>query len=50
LNGVIYERFMGYRAAESLCAKSLLIYIKEIIANSNIDISKCVSQTYDGAS
>jgi len=43
LNGVIYERFMGYRAAESLCAKSLLVYIKEIIANSNIDIMKCVS-------
>ncbi|KAL4126009.1 hypothetical protein QTP88_010241 [Uroleucon formosanum] len=50
LNGIIYERFMGYRAAESLCAKSLLVYIKEIIANSNIDIMKCVSQTYDGAS
>lgn len=50
LNGVIYERFMGYRAAKSLCAKSLLVYIKEIIANSNIDIMKCVSQTYDGAS
>lgn len=27
LNGVIYERFMGYRAAKSLCAKSLLVYV-----------------------
>ncbi|XP_015374797.1 PREDICTED: uncharacterized protein LOC107169544 [Diuraphis noxia] len=50
LNGVIYERFMGYRAAESLCAKSLHVYIKEIIANGDIDVMKCVSQTYDGAS
>jgi len=50
LNGVFFERFMGYRAAESSCAKSLLVYIKEIIANSNVDIMKYVSQTCDGAS
>jgi len=30
LDGIIYERFMGYRAADFLCAKSLFTYIKRI--------------------
>lgn len=50
LNGIVYERFMGFRAASSLCATSLFTYIKEILAVSNVDIKKCVGQTYDGAS
>lgn len=49
LDGVIYERFMGFRAAGSLCATSLFSYIKEIFSLGNVDINKCVAQTYDGA-
>lgn len=49
LDGIIYERFMGFRAAGTLCATSLFTYIKEILAISNVDIKKCVGQTYDGA-
>lgn len=34
LDGIVYERFMGFRAAGSLCAyyikMSLFMYIKEI--------------------
>lgn len=48
-DGIIYERFMGFRAAENLCASSLLLYIKEILALNNVDINKCIAQTYDGA-
>ncbi|XP_026819519.1 zinc finger MYM-type protein 1-like [Rhopalosiphum maidis] len=48
LDGIVYERFMGFRAAGSLCATSLFTYIKEILTISNVDIKKCVGQTYDG--
>ena len=50
LNGAIYERFLGFHAAENLDAKSLFTYIKAVLAKCNIDIHKCVAQTYDGAS
>lgn len=49
LGGIIYERFLEFRAAENLCASSLFIYIKEILDLSNVDIRKCIAQTYDGA-
>ncbi|XP_050548616.1 zinc finger MYM-type protein 1-like [Daktulosphaira vitifoliae] len=50
LDGIVYERFMGFKAAQSLTASSLFQYIKEILSTSNVDILKCVAQTYDGAS
>jgi hypothetical protein len=50
LDGIVYERFMGFKAAQSLTASSLFKYIKEILSVSNVDILKCVAQTYDGAS
>lgn len=40
---------MDFRAAGSLCATSLFTNIKEILAMSNVDINKCLGQTYDGA-
>lgn len=49
LDGVIYERFMGFRTAGYLCATSLFTYIKKILAISSVDIKKCVRQTYVGA-
>ncbi|KAF0747558.1 zinc finger MYM-type protein 1-like, partial [Aphis craccivora] len=50
LDGIIYERFMGFKAAQLLIASSLFQYIKEILSVNNVDILKCVAQTYDGAS
>lgn len=49
LDGIIYERFLGFRAAENLCASSLFTYIKKILALNNIDVRKCIVQTYDSA-
>lgn len=48
-DGVIYERFIGFRAAENLDAQSLFLYIKESLACCEIDLKNCVAQTYDGA-
>jgi len=50
LDGIIYERFIGFKAAQLLNASSLFQYIKEILSVNNVDILKCVAQTYDGAS
>lgn len=47
LEGIIYKRFMSFRAVGSLCATSLFSYIKEILSLSNVYIKKCVAQTYD---
>lgn len=33
LNGTLYERLLGYTAAESLTAQSLFLYIKENLPN-----------------
>lgn len=49
MNGVIYERFLGFQAATELDAASLFNYIKDILVKCNIDIQKCIAQTYDGA-
>jgi hypothetical protein len=50
LDGTIYERFIGFRAAKNLDAKSLLSYIKELLNQCGVDMQKCIAQTYDGAS
>lgn len=50
LNGFIYERFIGFNPAKELDAKSLVKYIKVVLARVSADINKCVAQTYDGAS
>lgn len=50
LNGMLYERFLGFEAADKLDASSLLQFIKKRLSECEIDISCCVAQTYDGAS
>jgi hypothetical protein len=50
LDGTIYERFIGFRAAKNLDAKSLLSYIKELLNQCGVDMQKCIAQNYDGAS
>lgn len=49
LNGVLYERFLGYEAADKLDATSLFQFIKKRLSECEIDLSCCVAQTYDGA-
>ncbi|KAL3210437.1 hypothetical protein MRX96_052178 [Rhipicephalus microplus] len=50
LNGAVFERFLGFRNAEQLDAKSLLSYVKETLNRCGIDSQLCIAQTYDGAS
>ena len=45
----IHERFLTFVEAENLNAESLTGYIKSIIDKYKFDISKIVSQCYDGA-
>ncbi|CAH0560642.1 unnamed protein product [Brassicogethes aeneus] len=49
LNGVLYERFLGYEAADKLDASSLFQFIRKRLSECEIDISCCVAQTYNGA-
>lgn len=49
LDGTIYERFLGFQPAESLNAESLCACIEGKLEKCNVDIIKCVAQTYDGA-
>ncbi|KAH6932167.1 hypothetical protein HPB50_003306 [Hyalomma asiaticum] len=49
LNGAVFERFLGFRNAEQLDAKSLLSYVKETLNRCGIDSQLCIAQTYDGA-
>lgn len=49
LNSVVYERFLGFKAASQLNAQSLFKYMKEVFTRNKIDLKKCVSQTYDCA-
>lgn len=49
LNGMLYERFLGFEAADKLDASSLFQFIRKRLSESEIDISFCVAQTYDGA-
>ncbi|XP_008181033.1 zinc finger MYM-type protein 1-like [Acyrthosiphon pisum] len=49
LIGDISDEFKS-KTAQSLTASSLFQYIKEILSVHNVDILKCVAQTYDGAS
>lgn len=49
LDGNIYERFLGFEPANKLDASSLLICIKQKLANCGVDLNYCVAQTYDGA-
>ncbi|XP_030767531.1 zinc finger MYM-type protein 1-like [Sitophilus oryzae] len=48
--GTIYERFLGFKCAEALNARTLFAHIKSTLKECNIDINKCIAQTYDGAS
>ncbi|KAL1439208.1 hypothetical protein MTO96_001304 [Rhipicephalus appendiculatus] len=50
VNGAVFERFLGFRNAEQLDAKSLLRYVKETLNRCGIDPQLCIAQTYDGAS
>ncbi|KAH6938497.1 hypothetical protein HPB50_010162 [Hyalomma asiaticum] len=50
LNGAVFGRFLGFRNAEQLDAKSLLSYVKETLNRCGIDSQLCIAQTYDGAS
>ncbi|KAL3201357.1 hypothetical protein MRX96_042957 [Rhipicephalus microplus] len=50
LNGAVFERFLGFRNAEQLDAKSLLSYVKKTLNRCGIDSQLCIAQTYDGAS
>lgn len=49
LNGAVHERFLGYRAAKSLNASSLFNHMKELFSICQVDMNKCIAQTYDGA-
>lgn len=50
VRGAVFERFLGFRNAEQLNARSLLDYIYEALNRCGIDSQECVAQTYDGAS
>ena len=49
LDGTVYERFIGFHAAQDLNANSLFSYIKNLLQRCSVDIKRCVAQTYDGA-
>lgn len=44
------ERFLGFVLIQDLDANSLSKTIHEFLKNINLDITKCVGQSYDGAS
>lgn len=46
----IKERFLGFVLIQDLDANSLSKTIHEFLKNINLDITKCVGQSYDGAS
>lgn len=50
VSGTVFERFLGFRNAEQLDARSLLSYVKETLNRCGIDAQLCIAQTYDGAS
>ena len=49
-NSVIKERFLGFVELKELNANALSCNIKLFLNNFGLDLSNCVSQSYDGAS
>jgi hypothetical protein len=48
-NSVIKEKFLGFVELKELSANTLSSEIKLFLNNFRLDISNCVSQSYDGA-
>ena len=49
LKGGVYERFLGFTAAEGLDAASLFSYIRKAITEHGISLKQCMGQCYDDA-
>ena len=49
LKGSVYERFLGFTAAEGLNAASLFSYIRKADTEHGLSLKQCVGQCYDGA-
>ncbi|KAL4119183.1 hypothetical protein QTP88_012028 [Uroleucon formosanum] len=47
---IIKERFLGFILLKNLDAQSLCDTIHKFLVNINLDITKCIAQSYDGAS
>lgn len=45
-----HERFISYTSCDELNAEALFSYIMKALQNVDVDINKCVSLCYDGAS
>lgn len=49
-DSIIKERFLGFILIKNLDAQSLCDTIHTFLVNINLDITKCIAQSYDGAS
>ena len=49
-NSKTHERFVSYTDCDQLNAEALFTYIMTALQEVDVDISKCISQCYDGAS